>query len=352
MVDGVCVQTSDARIVQVNRAFAEMIGLPAEQLIGRPSAEIFSCHYERSEHNLPCARLISKVTQHRSHNERSGHHPGQRLRARISPLHDDAGQLGGSVMVVRDDTAIALREREQARTEQIARLGELVAGLAHEIKNPLAGIQGAVDILIQRRPADDPERKVLEDVRQEVVRIDEALKALLNRARPRSFNFQVASLTETVQRAVGLGQAIASMATHGRVRVELLAPDTPIMLPLDTGQVEDAVLNLILNGLDAIEGPGHILVQVLDNHLEQAQAPYATVFVSDTGRGIPPEDLQRIFNPFFTTNPEGPGLGLSAVRRILRAHGGRVEVASTQGTGTTFKLSLPYQRDSAEPPLA
>jgi signal transduction histidine kinase len=218
----------------------------------------------------------------------------------------------------------------------------MVAGLAHEIKNPLAGIQGAVDILIQRRHEEDPERKVLEEVRHEVARIDGAMQALLKRARPRNFKFQPASLTETVQRAVGLGQAIAASATHGRVRVEFLSPAEEIVISMDAGQIEDAVLNLILNAIDAIDGPGAVTVEVHDANAHNSHTPYATVLVKDTGRGIPPENLQRIFNPFFTTNPQGTGLGLPAVRRILRAHGGRVEVTSTTGSGATFQLLLPY----------
>ena len=188
---------------------------------------------------------------------------------------------------------------------------------------------------------------MLENVRHEVGRIDNAMHVLLNRARPRPFNFQPTSLSETVQRAVVLGQAFAASITKGRVKVNFTPPTDPIVLLLDANQVEDAVLHLIMNALEAIEGLGEINITVENDNLHNNHVPYAKVLVTDNGHGIPPENLQRIFNPFFTTNPLGTGLGLPAVRRIMRAHGGRVEVFSTVGQGTSFKLSLPYHHSQS-----
>ena len=343
MEDGVCVQAMDTRILWVNHAFAEMIGVPVQELIGRTCSAVFGCSTEQNQHMQPCARQLSYQTGHAMTEELDGRNPGQRLRARISPVREANGEVSAYVMVVRDVTEITLREREQARIEQIARLGEMVAGLAHEIKNPLAGIKGAVDILIERRNPADSERKVLEDVRHEVNRINDAMQALLNRARPRNFNIQPGSLTDAVKRAIGLGRAIATSTAHGQIQVDYLPPSEPITIPLDATQIEDAVLNLILNALEAIEGTGLITIQVVSDNTHNAHEPFATILVSDTGRGIPADNLQRIFHPFYTTNPHGTGLGLPAVRRIVRAHGGRVEVTSTVGVGTTFKLSLPYR---------
>jgi PAS domain S-box-containing protein len=337
MEDGVCVQSPDSRILMANSAFAEMVGLPAEQLVGKHCVEIFGCADEQGALPHFCARLTSLQTGKAASEEISGRQPGQRLRSRVSPVRDQAGQVIAFVMVVRDVTDVALREREQARVEQLARLGELMAGLAHEIKNPLAGIQGAVDILLQRRLPQDPERAVLEDVRREVARIDRAIQLLLNRARPRSLNFQMASLSDVVQRAVSLGQAIAATA-RGQIKISFQGPGAPILLSLDAAQIEDAVLNLIFNAIEALDGRGAINVSVGVESTPDGSQRHAVITVSDTGRGIPAENLSRIFNPFFTTNPDGTGLGLPAVRRIMRAHDGRVEVTSAVGAGTTFKL--------------
>jgi PAS domain S-box-containing protein len=340
--DGVCVQTPDARIVRANRAFAVIIGLPSEQLIGRSCGDLFGCNGSAGVPQY-CPHAASSLTGKVESGEICGLQPGQRLRSRISPVRDEAGQIVAYVMVVRDITSVIMRERELARVEQLARFSELAAGLAHEIKNPLAGIQGAVDILIQRRNQDDPERAVLENVRREVRRIDDTVYALLERARPRGFSFEPASLTDAVQRAVSLARhhaAGVAAATGRQIRVDFIAEAAPVMMTIDAAQIEDAVLNLLINGIEAIDQQGIVTVR-LDCDSDTAAQPEVVIEVSDTGRGISAEDLSRIFSPFFTTQPNGTGLGLPAVRRIARAHGGRVEVRSTSGQGSSFTLRLP-----------
>jgi len=229
---------------------------------------------------------------------------------------------------------------ELQRAAQLSFVGELAAGLAHEIKNPLAGIQGAVDILIRRRDKNDPEREALEGMRHEVERIDSTVRALLDRARPRLVSVKATSLTEVVARAVNLASSQSSNeSTKGRIKIEFDPPEDPITVPIDAAQIEDAVLNLILNAIDAIDRNGEVTVQV--GQTEMGSESEAIVRVSDNGRGISEDDLVKVFNPFFTTRAGGTGLGLPAVRRIVRAHGGRVEVQSTLGQGATFTIHLP-----------
>lgn len=234
---------------------------------------------------------------------------------------------------------------ELQRAAQLSFVGELAAGLAHEIKNPLAGIQGAVDILIRRRDKNDPEREVLEGMRHEVVRIDRTVRALLDRARPRLVSVRASSLTNIVGRAVNLARAqLTNATTRGhRVRIEFEPPTDPITISIDPAQIEDAVLNLIINAIEAADGDGDVRIRVARSQNDRAEEfEYeAIVEVSDNGRGISEEDLTRIFNPFFTTREAGTGLGLPAVRRIARAHGGRVEVSSSPGRGSAFSIHLP-----------
>ena len=237
---------------------------------------------------------------------------------------------------------------ELQRAAQLSFVGELAAGLAHEIKNPLAGIQGVVDILIRRRDKNDPEREALEGVRHEVERIDSTVRALLDRARPRLISVRASSLSDIVARAINLARAqLANVNTGGRnVGIEFQPPGDPITIAIDPAQIEDAVLNLIINALEAVGDDGTVKIQVARSNNERSEEfeEEAIVEVSDNGRGISEEDLARIFNPFFTTRTGGTGLGLPAVRRIARAHGGRVEVNSTVGEGSTFALHLPITR--------
>ena len=237
---------------------------------------------------------------------------------------------------------------ELQRATQLSFVGELAAGLAHEIKNPLAGIQGAVDILIRRRDKNDPEREALEGVRHEVSRIDNTVRALLGRARARLVSVRLTSLTETVAHAVSLAKSqIMTAVTNGQqVAIEYDHPDDPITIQIDPGQIEDAVLNLVLNAIEAVDGKGNIRVRVFRANSDSIEEEQAIVEVSDDGHGIREEDLARLFSAFFTTKREGTGLGLPAVKRIARLHGGRVEVRSSVGQGSVFTIHLPVTRIS------
>ncbi len=273
----------------------------------------------------------------------------------IVPILNSDGKPCQYVAIRHDITQLKLAEAqilqqaaELQRATQLSFVGELAAGLAHEIKNPLAGIQGVVDILIRRRDKNDPEREALEGVRHEVERIDSTVRALLDRARPRLISVRASSLSDIVVRAINLARAqLANLTTGGRhVGIEFQPPVEPITIAIDPAQIEDAVLNLIINAIEAVGDDGTVKIQVARSKNERSEEfeDEAIVEVSDNGCGISEEDLARIFNPFFTTRTGGTGLGLPAVRRIARAHGGRVEVNSTVGEGSTFSLRLPIMR--------
>lgn len=348
--DGVCVQSLDSRIVCANSAFANIIGAPLEQIIGRSCAEVFGCANDTGVFPQFRARCGADETGRAEYEEISGNRPGQRLRSRVSPVRDDSGKIIAYLMVVRDITETVAHEREINRRQQAARFGELAANLAHEIKNPLAGIQGAVDIMIQRRSPNDPERKLLEGVRGEVGRIDAIVQSMLNRAQPGNFKFQPASVNAAAHRAVTLAdhQAKAASRRGRRIKVEFVADQPPIVLNIDAAQVEDAVHGLLTNAIEAIDGDGAVVVRLSEGDREDGEGREVVIEVEDNGRGIPEEDLSRIFSPFFGTNPNGAGLGLPAVRRIARAHGGRCEVTSTPGMGSTFTIRLPRKSMALE----
>ena len=248
----------------------------------------------------------------------------------------------------RAEEQVLQQAAELQRAAQLSFVGELAAGLAHEIKNPLAGIQGAVDILMRRRDKNDPELEALEGMRHEVQRIDGTVRALLDKARPRLVSFRASSLTEIVGRAVSLARAQLTNAVSETesVNIEFEPAEDPITIRIDPAQIEDAVLNLIINAIDAVERDGQIRIRVaqyrkVEDDRDGETGDQAIVEVSDNGRGISEEDLNRIFNPFFTGRAGGTGLGLPAVRRIARAHGGRVDVSSAPGKGSTFTIRLP-----------
>jgi two-component system cell cycle sensor histidine kinase/response regulator CckA len=263
-------------------------------------------------------------------------------------VRDDSGAPNQKLVVNTDITEKKRLQADLQRAAQLSLVGELAAGLAHEIKNPLAGIQGIVDILLRRREPNDPEREALEGVRQEVERIDNTVRALLDRARPRKMEVQPRSLTEVTQRAVNLavGQAAVRNESAQHVSVRFEASSDPIILPLDAAQIEDAILNLIINAIEASDGESRVTVRLFRSESDDDVADVreeVNIEVSDQGSGINEEDIARIFHPFFTTRKVGTGLGLPAVRRIVRAHGGSIDVKSTPGQGSTFTIRLPLR---------
>lgn len=259
-------------------------------------------------------------------------------RVEFAKRHDDVGKLGlqFNEMIQQLDenrTEIeTLHKREMARAEHLATLGELAAGLAHEIRNPLAGIAGVVDIMGKELPANSPSRAVIGEVHREILHIQAILNDLLSYARPRPPNFHPANLNTTVEQAVELSR---QQVRTKPIQVQFEPNATLPLVEHDPALVQQVILNLILNGIQAISGTGEVRVALMRDH------DFVMVDVADNGRGISAEALPKIFKPFFTTRKEGTGLGLSLANSIVQSHGGRIEVTSTIGKGSHFTVCLP-----------
>jgi signal transduction histidine kinase len=268
---------------------------------------------------------------------------GGDLSVAVSFAHrnDEIGDLGRNfnqmVVQLRESrTEIERLHRTQmSRAEHLATLGEMATGLAHEIRNPLAGIAGVIEIIGRDLPATSPARAVVKDVRQEIARINHIVTDLLQTARPHPPTVRKSDLNTTIEHAVMLGrqQALAKS-------VEIVLHKHPSLPEVehDSDQIHQVLLNLLLNALQAIEHDGKITVTV------KPHGTTAIVEVTDNGRGIAPDHLPNVFRPFYTTKGDGTGLGLSLARRIVEDHHGRIDVSSTLGKGTTFAVILPLQR--------
>jgi len=232
-----------------------------------------------------------------------------------------------------------LHRTQMSRAEHLATLGELATGLAHEIRNPLAGIAGVIEIVGRDLPATSPARAVVKDVRQEIARINRTLTDLLETARPHPPQIRQSNLNTTVEHAVMLAR---QQVISKPIKIELQkAPDLP-EVEHDSDQIHQVLLNLLLNAVQAVEGPGTVLVEI------GSRSSYASIVVSDTGRGISPQHLPNIFRPFYTTKGNGTGLGLSLARRIVEEHHGLIEVASAVGDGSKFTVLLPFETPAAQ----
>jgi len=255
--------------------------------------------------------------------------------------NDGIGEVGRSfncmVQQLRESREEVERQHsaQMARAEHLATLGELAAGLAHEIRNPLAGIAGVIEIVGRDLPVDSPAHAVVDDVRLEIKHINHLLTDLLQMARPHPPDIRRSDLNITAEHAVVLA---CQQGASTSVRIDLQKDPNLPTVEHDSGQIHQLLLNLLLNAVQAIDGAGTIRVEISPLRGD------AAIFVIDTGRGIAPEHLPNIFRPFYTTKGYGTGLGLSLVRRITEAHHGRIEVTSEVGKGTTFLVVLPLHQ--------
>jgi signal transduction histidine kinase len=239
-----------------------------------------------------------------------------------------------------------VHDTEMVQAEHLASMGELAAGVAHEIRNPLAGIAGAIEIITKDFPKDHPDREVLEDLRQEVRRIEKVLNNLLAYARPKPPQFARADLKETVARTLQLArQQTGTKKVEFSIQISPSLPD----FRMDAEQLHQVLLNLVLNGIQAVEHEGKITIAAsVQNSGVLSRPDVVEISVSDTGPGIHPEHLERIFRPFYTTKRGGTGLGLSLCRRIVSQHGGTLSAESEVNKGSRFVIRIPLREASEE----
>ncbi len=262
---------------------------------------------------------------------------------RVTGLTAEFAELGSAF----NDMSAALKEHitTRQRAERMAMLGQLSAGLAHEIKNPLAGIKAAMEVLSMEGGLSPEDADIVLKVRKEIGRVEALMKSFLNFARPpkpQPANVDInalvsSSLTLYARDPRGSGGAgIAVVSDLGPLPV----------ITTDPMQLEQVLINLVLNAFDAMPGGGTLTVRT---RLDQ-EAGTAEIAVGDTGKGIGPDNLGKIFEPFFTTKPRGTGLGLAISRQLIEQQGGTLTVRSKVGVGTEFSIRLPAVAAPAEVP--
>lgn len=248
------------------------------------------------------------------------------------------------------DAAIALearhRELEEShahlrRAERLSALGEIAAGLAHELRNPLAGVRGALDIVASRVQPGTPEAEFAGVARTELERLGRLLEEFLAYARPRPPRLQPAALQPVVDRVLALLGPEAERR-HVRLTVDGSGGDTSAAI--DAEQITQVLFNVVLNAIQASPEGGRVSI------CRWTDAGHVTLSVDDEGPGIAPEHLPRVFEPFFTTKHRGTGLGLAVSQRIVAAHGGTIELERRVPTGTSVHIRLPVGTVPAEPP--
>ncbi|MGO9304675.1 MAG: sensor histidine kinase [Candidatus Korobacteraceae bacterium] len=256
----------------------------------------------------------------------------------IGDLGRDFNEMVAQLKASREEIQL-LHQTQMSRAEHFATLGELAAGLAHEIRNPLAGIAGVIEIVGRDLPPGSPARSVIKDAKEEALQINRILTDLLETARPKPPQFQVKDIGATVEHAVLFAR---QQAITKRITIELNNDEEIPAVDHDPHQINQVLLNLLLNAIQSMDNPGTIYVTL------RRDKDAALITVADQGKGIAPETLPNIFRPFFTTKGHGTGLGLSLARRIVESHRGTISVRSEVGKGTQFVIRLPIAHSQAQ----
>lgn len=246
-------------------------------------------------------------------------------------VSDEQGHLEGEVLLLRDLSEIRSLEKELRRSERLAALGKMAAGVAHEVRNPLSSIKGLAMLLKERgnTVAADESADLLV---KEVERLNRSISELLDYARPAKLQRRMAAPAEIVGKAVSLVQADASSLGIN------ISTDVPVDLPevcVDVDKINQVMLNLLLNGVQAMPQGGDLTISAT------VDGANLLVTLRDTGEGIVADHLPRIFDPYFTTKSSGTGLGLAISTKIIEEHGGSIRVSSREGQGTEVCLQLP-----------
>jgi PAS domain S-box-containing protein len=251
----------------------------------------------------------------------------------ISPLKDAEGKIIGASRICKDITHLKKAEERLILAERLSSLGELTAGVAHELRNPLAGIKINTQILSRKKDLPDMEKKLLSSTQEGIEKIQKIVDDMLHFAKPKAAHFKEEEINEVVDKSLAILQ---TKLKKGNISSVFERAQGLPRLRIDIHQIQQVLINLMLNAIQAMEAGGTLSVRTF---LKGGDG--VGLEVKDTGTGIPKAHLKKIFDPFFTTKSEGTGLGLSISLKILENHGATIDVVSEAGIGSTFIIHFP-----------
>jgi two-component system, NtrC family, sensor histidine kinase HydH len=254
----------------------------------------------------------------------------------ISSFEDDTGATWGQIVLFRDLTEVRSLQREIETNRRLASIGMLAAGVAHEIRNPLSSIKGFATYFKERYRNHPDDQKTAEIMIQEVDRLNRVITQLLEFARPLAIQKKRIPLQILINHSL---QMVETQAQEKNITIEKTLASEPLEAVVDPDRMKQVLLNLYLNAMQSMEGKGGMLTVTLSR--EKGPQPSMKISVKDTGTGIAKEDIEHVFDPYFTTKQSGTGLGLAIVHKIIESHQGEIRVESEPGHGTTVSFYLP-----------
>jgi signal transduction histidine kinase len=337
MRNGVLAITRDAHLALINDEAYRIFGVLAQPNdIGQPIAMVLRDHPD-------VVRVLAGAFDL--------HHLPNRVEMRLKPsnkvigytlafVRSDEGEVIGAAMFFKDLTRVEqLEERERLR-DRLAAVGEMAAVIAHEVKNPLAGIEVMAGLLRRKIPDAPDAQMVLTDIINEAKMANAIVQEVLDFVRPIRLQVEHTPVVNAVQGAIQLAD---SKGKRGNVEVSVAISDGLPHINADQHQITQVFTNLLMNAYEAMGGKGRVTISAEMIRIEDGGDGREAVHVefADNGPGIPPDVAEKVFDPFFTTKAQGSGLGLAIVRKIVDAHDGRIDLRTTPGQGTTIRVTLP-----------
>ena len=337
MADGVVAIDLDGKITTFNRAAQRITGYSAGEAKHRNYGEIFGDGFGK----LPrLGARSSPPSGHVAAELRTKDGSTVPVSESVALLTDRHGRMAGAVKVFQDLSEVVKLRDQVRQKERLAAVGQMAATVAHEIRNPLGGIEGFAALLARDIPKNDPKSVLVEKILTGTSSLNRVVGELLAFTRPMELKFEQIDceklLRSVLALAGGTGDGIA-------VSVEPAAAERPAMLTGDAEMLRQAFLNLVLNAFQSMADGGELRIGISSEQECDVKTSSMRIAFADTGCGIPEDVLPRIFEPFFTTKEKGTGLGLSLAARIVEGHGGRITVKSKHGVGSTFEVWLPCE---------
>src|SRR5271168_3169492 len=328
--DGLLLFTRDARAVMISPAAEKFLGAQSGQLLGRRVTEIFPAGHPLREALRLEGDELSEIAAETQLETPNG---PKRVGVSVQAIQED-GERMGALVTLRDLDSLESINTQLQVSERLAALGRITAGVAHEVKNPLNSMRLWLENLKESVPMepDSNGAQAVQVLDKEIDRLDAVVKRFLDFTRPMEIRLEATHLPDLLKEVLEIAQPQFQKAN---VQVAQLLPIDVPEVYVDRALLQQAVLNLVLNAVDAMPEGGQLRV-VLSRRGDMAE-----IAVGDNGKGISPENRQKIFQLFFTTRPGGSGIGLASTFRIVQLHNGSINFTSEVGRGTTFRIELP-----------
>jgi PAS domain S-box-containing protein len=338
--DAISVVDLEGKVLYWNEGAERIYGYTKEEVMGKRSPEFLFPQEEKlgREEGRAMDQLMTRVEKGEVVSNVEGKRQTKEgkeiiISMTLSPLRNAEGEIIGASRICKDITHLKKAEERLILAERLSSLGELTAGVAHELRNPLAGIKINTQVLSRKKDLSDVEKRILANTREGIEKIQKIVDDMLHFARPKAAHFKEEEINEIVEESLSVLQ--------GKLKKSNIPPvfQKGEGLPkarIDSHQIQQVLVNLILNAIQAMDKGGTLTIRTF---LEDERG--VGVEVKDTGVGIPKSHLKRIFDPFFTTKSEGTGLGLSISLKILENHGATIDVDSEEGNGSSFTIHFP-----------